>query len=150
MTGSAPDPRAPGHTGVAGSSAGLAGESGDAVRENGGAVGESGGVSGAVRESGGVSGAVRESGGAASGSVSGGAVRESDGVSGAASGSIRAAVRAATPQEPSSVVSPGPDDAVREELRPAEWVVVVPLKPAAVGKSRLRDGGEQLVRAIGL
>jgi 2-phospho-L-lactate guanylyltransferase len=110
--------------------------SGDAVRENGGA-------SGAVRESGSVSGA-------ASGSVSGDAVRESHGVSGAVSGSIRADVRAATPQEPTSGAAPGPDDAVREELRSAEWVVVVPLKPAAVGKSRLRDGGEQLVRAIGL
>lgn len=30
------------------------------------------------------------------------------------------------------------------------WTVVVPLKPAAIGKTRLRDGGEQLVRAIGL
>lgn len=52
-----------------------------------------------------------------------------------------------------------------EELRPVGWVVIVPLKAAAVGKSRLRASGrpgggpqdapnggddEQLVRAIGL
>ncbi|WP_159500654.1 NTP transferase domain-containing protein [Microbacterium sp. 18062] len=52
-----------------------------------------------------------------------------------------------------------------EESRPAGWVVIVPLKAAAVGKSRLRESGrpgdvrqdaphgdddEQLVRAIGL
>lgn len=36
------------------------------------------------------------------------------------------------------------------ELCTPGWVVVVPLKPAAVGKSRLRDVDEQLVRAIGL
>jgi 2-phospho-L-lactate guanylyltransferase len=37
-----------------------------------------------------------------------------------------------------------------EELPDSGWVVVIPLKPAAIGKSRLRDGDEQLVRAIGL
>lgn len=47
--------------------------------------------------------------------------------------------------EPSSAGPP----AVR---RRPEWVVVVPLKPAATGKSRLREpnAGDELVRAIGL
>lgn len=43
-----------------------------------------------------------------------------------------------------------PDSAGSPELCTPGWVVVVPLKPAAVGKSRLRDVDEQLVRAIGL
>lgn len=56
----------------------------------------------------------------------------------------------ATPPEPSSPAPKVVERTDLEELTNAQWVVVVPLKPAAVGKSRLRDGGEQLVRAIGL
>ncbi|MCC4909336.1 2-phospho-L-lactate guanylyltransferase [Microbacterium sp. cx-59] len=43
-----------------------------------------------------------------------------------------------------------PSDGGSPEVRSPGWVVVVPLKPAAIGKSRLRDVDEQLVRAIGL
>jgi len=54
-----------------------------------------------------------------------------------------------TPQHPAAEAVPAARTAGSEEFGPRGWTVVVPLKPAARGKSRL-GAAEALVRAIGL
>lgn len=60
---------------------------------------------------------------------------------------VSARIIQAEPADPVPAAQPAP---ILPELCAPEWIVVVPLKPAARGKSRLGGADEGLVRAIGL